>query len=76
MDNAPGSWGTVVATRDGERAVLGMRWGFQIEILGENRLVFNTKSEGVRSSPLCRTDGSPFFREGAIRAGKHDRYLI
>lgn len=70
MDNAPGSWRTVVATQDGERTMLGMRWGFQMEIQGKSRLVFNTKAEGVLNSPLwkarfakdrCIVPASAFF---------------
>jgi putative SOS response-associated peptidase YedK len=54
LDNAPGSWRTVVGTAGAERILMKMRWGFQMEIQGKNKLVFNTKSEGVLASKLWK----------------------
>lgn len=55
LDNAPGSWRTVVGVRDAERILMKMRWGFQMQIQGKNKLVFNTKSEGVLDSKLWKS---------------------
>jgi putative SOS response-associated peptidase YedK len=46
-DCAPGSMQPVVyETKEGERAITAMRWGFKLP----DRLLFNTKSEGVLES--------------------------
>jgi putative SOS response-associated peptidase YedK len=60
LDNAPGSWRTVVGTKDAERILMKMRWGFQMQIQGKSKLVFNTKSEGVLDSRLWK----PKFTSG------------
>lgn len=54
LDNAPGSWRTVVGTKDEERILMKMRWGFQMQIQGKSKLVFNTKSEGFLDSKLWK----------------------
>lgn len=54
LDNAPGSWRTVVGTKGAERILMKMRWGFQMQIQGKSKLVFNTKSEGVLDSKLWK----------------------
>jgi putative SOS response-associated peptidase YedK len=54
LDNAPGSWRTVVGTKDAERILLKMRWGFRMQIQGKSKLVFNTKSEDVLDSKLWK----------------------
>jgi putative SOS response-associated peptidase YedK len=55
LDNAPGSWRTVVGTQNAERILMKMRWGFQMQIQGKSKLVFNTKSEGVLDSKLWKS---------------------
>jgi putative SOS response-associated peptidase YedK len=54
LDNAPGSWRTVVGTKGAERILMKMRWGFQMQIQGKSKLVFNTKSEDVLDSKLWK----------------------
>jgi putative SOS response-associated peptidase YedK len=54
LDNAPGSWRTVVGLHDSGRTLMTMRWGFQMQIQGKHKLVFNTKSEGVLDSKLWK----------------------
>jgi putative SOS response-associated peptidase YedK len=72
LDNAPGSWRTVVGLQDSERTLMTMRWGFQMQIQGKNKLVFNTKSEVVLNSKLwkprfltnrCIVPASAFYAE-------------
>jgi putative SOS response-associated peptidase YedK len=45
----------VVGLQDKERTLITMRWGFQMQIQGKNKLVFNSKSEGVLDSKLWQT---------------------
>lgn len=54
LDNAPGSWRTVVGLQDNERTLVTMRWGFQMQVQGKNKLVFNAKSEDVLDSKLWK----------------------
>lgn len=58
-DCAPGSLQPVVyATAEGDRAIAAMRWGFKLP----DRLLFNTKSEGVLESRFWQ----PRFQQRCI----------
>jgi putative SOS response-associated peptidase YedK len=47
LDNAPGSWRSVIGTEGGQRKWTSMRWGYVMSIEGKKKVVFNAKVENL-----------------------------
>ena len=54
IDNAPGSWRSVITMEGGERKWTGMRWGYVATIGGLKKLVFNAQAEKVTTNRVWR----------------------
>lgn len=54
LDNAPGSWRSVIDMQNGERKWSVMRWGFMASIEGKKTYVFNAKIESLTKLSMWR----------------------
>ena len=69
LDNAPGSWRSVIDLQNGERKWSVMKWGFMATIEGKSKHVFNAKVENLtkltmwkrRLHQRCIIPASSFF---------------
>jgi putative SOS response-associated peptidase YedK len=54
LDNAPGSWRSVIGTEAGDRKWTSMRWGYLMSIEGKKKVVFNAKVESLTKLNMWR----------------------
>src|SRR6202012_5980705 len=54
LDNAPGSWRSVIEMQGDERKWANMHWGYAMETDGGHRFVFNAKVENLTRSAMWR----------------------
>jgi putative SOS response-associated peptidase YedK len=84
LDNAPGSWRSVIDLQNGERKWSVMKWGFIATIEGKSKHVFNAKVENLtklamwkqRLHKRCIIPASSFFEWKKINGKPGPKYEI
>ena len=84
LDNAPGSWRSVIDAADGERKWTNMRWGYAMEVEGGRRFVFNAKAENLTKSAMwkrmfgnrCIIPASGFYEWKKVNGRPGPKYEI
>jgi putative SOS response-associated peptidase YedK len=55
LDNAPGSWRSVIDAADGERKWTNMRWGYAMEVTAASPLArVSSREDGHRHDGRCK----------------------